>query len=155
MTCPTGYAHGQKVRCQVTRRVTTGKIGCGVTSRSFPQTQATQSNGECSLKFANDSVSETVLSMWFIYIVTSHHLASYLVSMSSQWDMSYSNEGQVIVFPGETTAQDFLQLQLPDINHKIDSTGQHQLQILLDSASCSSLKDSASIRDRARLNTIF
>ena len=60
----------------------------------------------------------------------------------------------MIVFPGETTAQDFLQLHLPDNNHKIDSTSQHQLQLLLDSALWSSLKDSASLRDRARPNTI-
>ena len=85
---------------------------------------------------------------------SSRHLTSYLLSMSSQWNMSYSNEGQVIVFPGKTTAQDFLQLHLPDNNHKIDSTSQHQLQLPLDSALWSSLRDSASIRDRARLNTI-
>ncbi|XP_062512057.1 uncharacterized protein LOC134187899 [Corticium candelabrum] len=85
---------------------------------------------------------------------SSRHLASYLLSMSSQWNMSYSDEGQAIVFPGESTAQDFLQLPLPDNNHKIDSTSQHQLQLRLDSALWSSLKESASIRDRARLNTI-
>ena len=78
---------------------------------------------------------------------SSRHLTSYLISMSSQWNMSYSNEGQVTVFPGESMAQDFLQLHLPDNNHKIDSTSQHQLQLLLDSALWSSLKDSASIRD--------
>ena len=60
----------------------------------------------------------------------------------------------MIVFQGETTAQDFLQLYLPDNNHKIDSISQHQLQNLLDSALWSSLKDSTSIRDRARLDTI-
>ena len=60
----------------------------------------------------------------------------------------------MIVVPGETTAQDFLQLHLPDNNHKIDSTSQHQLQLLLGFALWSLLKDSASIRDRARLNTI-
>ena len=59
-----------------------------------------------------------------------------------------------MVFSGETTTHYFLQLYLPDNNHKIDSTSSYQLQLLLDSALWLLPKDTASIRDRARLNSI-
>ena len=57
-------------------------------------------------------------------------------------------------FPGEQVAHERLCQSIPDTALKTEMTSQQSLQSMLDSGLSSSLKDSASIRDRARLNTI-
>ena len=57
-------------------------------------------------------------------------------------------------FPGEQVAHERLCQSIPDTALKTEMTSQKSLQSRLDSDLSSSLKDSASIRDRARLNTI-
>ncbi len=65
-----------------------------------------------------------------------------------------SNECMSIQFPGEQTAQDHLGCLLPNTTFEMGTTSQHQFQIMLDSNLYCSLKEFASIWDRARLNTV-
>ena len=57
-------------------------------------------------------------------------------------------------FPGEQVAHERPCQSIPDTALRTEMTSQQSLQSRLDSDLSSSLKDSASIRDRARLNTI-
>ena len=74
-------------------------------------------------------------------------------SLLSQLKVSFSIVNKH-TFPGEHVAHKRLCQSIPDTALKTEMTSQRSLQSRLDSDLSSSPKDSASIRDRARLNTI-
>ena len=67
---------------------------------------------------------------------------------------SSATDEEILFFPGEHEQWQYLQRLLPDIKDCSQNATQHHLQSLLDSSLSNSLKHNASLRDRARLNTI-
>ena len=63
-------------------------------------------------------------------------------------------EDDRILIPGERIALEYLHRLIPNENVNFSSSSQRQLQVTLDVSLFSSIKESASLRDRGRLNTI-
>ena len=127
-----------------------GIVNCSVSESSWLQ-------ATLPIRLVGLGLREACRSSPAAYLASSNHsreLASRLLTQGLHFAQSCSNTCELSHFAGGEVARERLHQFLPEVQFTAETTSQHQLQLLLDSRIWSHLRESASIRDRARINTL-